>query len=111
MLDENAHEALDGAHDGGVNHDDTLLLALLIHAREVEALRHIHVELDGCNLPLAAERILRHEVELRSVERCLADANKRVGMLLLCNIFEDALRVCPPLFVAQVRIGVLGIVL
>ncbi len=48
VLDEDGHEALDGAEDGAMDHHRPLQAAVFGRVMQVEALRQVEVELDRC---------------------------------------------------------------
>ena len=72
VLDEDGHEALDGAEHHAVDHDRAMLLPVLAHIFEVKALRELEVELDGAALPRSADAVLEVEVDLGTVEGAVA---------------------------------------
>ena len=72
MLDEDRHEALDGAEHHAVDHDRAVFLSVLAHIFEVEALRQLEVELNGAALPRPADAVFKVEVDLRAVEGAVA---------------------------------------
>ena len=92
MFDEDREEPFDRSHDSGMDHDDALVRAFFVHTGEIEAFRHVHIELDGSDLPFSAEGILGHEVELRSVESGFTDAFKRISLLFAGDILEYLFR-------------------
>ena len=57
VLDENGDEALERAVDRPVEHHGPVLLVVLAHVGEVEALGGVVVELDGAELPLAPDGV------------------------------------------------------
>lgn len=59
VLCEDAHEALDGAEYGPVDHDGPLLGVLPIHVLHLKALWEVEVQLDGGALPLAPDGVLQ----------------------------------------------------
>src|SRR5712692_4249775 len=94
VLDEAADESLEAAEEDAMDHHSALALAALVHERHVEALRQVQVDLDRGALPLAADRVLHLDVDLRRVEnatafvdlvRDFADA-ERIGQRLLCLV-------------------------
>ena len=48
------------------------LLAVLVDVVRAEPARHVQVDLPGAALPVAADGVLQHELELRAVEGALA---------------------------------------
>src|SRR5712692_5209867 len=72
MLDEAADESLEAAEEDAMDHHRALALAALVHERDVEALRQVQVDLDRGALPLAADRVLHLDVDLRRVEDAAA---------------------------------------
>ena len=65
-------EALEGAHQRPVDHHRPVLGVVGAGVGEVEALGQVVVELDGAELPRAAERVGHVQVDLRAVERAVA---------------------------------------
>ena len=55
-----------------MQHDGTLLRAVVVGVLQVEVERHLEVELHGAALPGATERIFQMEVDLRAVEGAVA---------------------------------------
>ena len=51
-----------------MDHEGPVLLSILGDEAEIEPLRQVEVELDGCALPLSANGVLYLNVDLRSVE-------------------------------------------
>jgi hypothetical protein len=43
---------------------------------EIETLGHVDIELDGGHLPLAADCVLRDEIDLGTIKRCLTRSSK-----------------------------------
>ena len=72
MLNQNTDETLNGAEAYTVNHDRTLLGAVLSRIFQVKPLRHLEIQLDGAALPCSAQGIPQVEINLRSVERAVA---------------------------------------
>ncbi len=69
VLDEDADEALERAVDRAMDRDRPLRLAVLVDVGQVETLgQHDQVDLDGGHLPLAPERVVDVDVDLRCVE-------------------------------------------
>jgi hypothetical protein len=80
-------------------------LAVLADVREPEAHRQVEVELDRGQLPLAAERVVESQVDLRAVEGAAAlvdlvrdpgrldrAAERRLGPLPLGDLADELLR-------------------
>ena len=110
MLDQKAHEPFDGAEDGAVNHDRTMAQAVGADVFEFEALRQAEVHLDGAELPRAAERIERHEIELRPVERRFAQTDRVFKAQLRHHLADAGLgggpeRIAARIFLRVVRIA------
>ena len=69
MLRDDADESLERAVDRAMDRDRPLLLAGLVDVVQVEPLRQHHeVDLDRGRLPLATDRVLDLDVDLRCVE-------------------------------------------
>ena len=59
MLDQDAHEALEAAEYGSMDHDGPVLASILSDIREIKPLRHDEVELNRAALPRPPEAILK----------------------------------------------------
>ena len=68
VLDEDAEEALDGAEQRAVDHDGLVALAVFADVLELEALGQVEVELNGGELPQAAQHVDELDVDLGTVE-------------------------------------------
>ena len=71
VLEHDADETLVGAEQRAVDHHGAMLGVVLAGVREREALGHRVIELDGAELPGAAERVAHVHVDLRPVEGTL----------------------------------------
>src|SRR5262249_4421281 len=67
-----ADEALQGAEQRPVNHRRGVLTVICRGVGEPKALGHLQVELNGPELPAAAERVGHVQVDLGTVERAVA---------------------------------------
>src|SRR5690606_2109652 len=72
VLDQPAHEPLHRAQQRAVDHDWPVRAVVRPDVLELEALRQVEVELERGALPLTAERVHQHDVDLRAVERTSA---------------------------------------
>ena len=72
LLDQDADEPLQAAHNGPVQDHRRGALAGFGDELCAEALRHVGIDLDRAALPLAAECIFQRVLNLRTVERALA---------------------------------------
>ncbi len=79
VLDQQRHEPLEAAEDGAVDDHRPVLGVVRARVLQVEALRHLVVELDRRALPLAADGVGDVEVDLRAVEGAVALVD-RVGL-------------------------------
>ena len=68
------------AEDGAVDHHRPLQGAVLGRVLQVEALRQVEVELEGADLPLAAQHVVHEQVDLGAVEGALVSAPPRTAM-------------------------------
>src|SRR2546430_17603391 len=75
MLDEEPRDPLDRAEARAMHHQGATRFVIRARVLEVEALRQRVIELDGRALPLAADRVVELDVDLRSVERAAADVH------------------------------------
>ena len=81
VLDEDGEEPLDRAEQRAVDHDRPVPLVVGADVLDVEALRHLEVELDRRHLPRAADRVARLHRDLRAVERAAALVHHEVEVL------------------------------
>lgn len=72
MLDKDTDETLNGAEAYAVNHNRTLLAAVLCGVLQVKSLRHLEVKLDGTALPGSSQGVSQVEVNLGAVECAVA---------------------------------------
>src|SRR5690606_20620096 len=72
VLDQPADEALHRAEQRAVDHDRPVRPVVRADVLELEALGQVEVELERGALPLSAERVDEHDVDLRAVERAAA---------------------------------------
>ncbi len=105
MLGDDADEPLDGAQHHPVDHDGAVLLAVLAHVLQLEALRQLAVQLDGAALPGAAQGVGQMEVQLGAVEGAVALVDDEVLAHLGDGVFQDVLVVLPLLHGADVILG------
>ena len=82
VLDEHAEEPLDRTEQRAVDHDRAVPLVVGADVVEVEALRHLEVELDRRHLPGPADRVARLHRDLRAVERAAARVHHEVEALV-----------------------------
>ena len=76
VLDQHADEALERAEDRPVQHHRPVLGAVLADVVGVQPLRQHEVDLQRAALPVAADRVAQHELELRPVEGALAGVER-----------------------------------
>ncbi len=103
VLQQHGEEAFDGAEQGTMNHHRTLVGAVLRDVFELETLGQVEVELDGRDLPGAADGVAGLHGDLRAVERgaarvghevevgCLGDLAQRAGGLFPDLVGTDVL--------------------
>jgi hypothetical protein len=72
VLDEDADEPLEAAHQRAVNHHRLVIGVVGALVGELELLRHVVVELHGSELPRTADRVRHVQIDLRAVERAVA---------------------------------------
>ncbi len=109
MLEKHGYETLHRAEGGAVNHDGAVLLVVAAGVFELEAFGQVVVDLDGAELPAAAEGVLDHEVELGAVECCLAKLGAGLEALLGAGVDDGLLGKVPVLVRADVFLLVLGV--
>ena len=92
-----------------MDHNRAVELIVCTLISEVETLGEVVVNLDGTELPAAAESVLDHKVELRTIERSLTILDYGVQTLLLGCLNDCALCLLPILIRADVLLGVVGV--
>src|SRR5450830_461910 len=111
VLQQDAHEALDAPQQRAVDHDGPMLFVVGPGVRDVEALRHGEVDLDGAALPGAPHDVADVEVDLGAVEGAVAGvqhvgeglaAGARLGVE---HAGEGALGPLPHLVAADALVG------
>ncbi len=65
-----------------------MFLVVLAGIRQIEPFGHVEVNLHRRAVPLAAERVLEREVDLRPVERTVAGFEVVVDVLILQDRFK-----------------------
>src|SRR5690606_23173778 len=83
------------SEDRAVDDHRAVLRVILAYVREIEELGVLIVELDGAELPAAADRVLDVEVDLRTVERAVALLQLVVESDRLERIAQYRLRTVP----------------
>ena len=109
MLDKHGGETLHRTERSAVNHHRSLLSVVLGGVLQLEAYRQVIVHLDGTQLPAAADSVLHHEVELRTVESGLAILHLSVQALLLTSVDDSLLCLCPHLVRTDVLLVVVRV--
>ena len=79
VLGEHAEEAFDRAEQRAVDHDRPVPRVVGARVVQVEALRHLEVDLDRRHLPRAADRVPRLHADLRAVEGAAALVQHELG--------------------------------
>ncbi len=85
-----------------MNHHRAVLAVVRPCVLQLETLGQVVVDLDGAQLPTAANRIADHEVELGAVERRFAQFHHSFEPLLLRHFLDCTLRFVPVFFLADV---------
>src|SRR3954467_1792855 len=105
VLDQDGDEPLEAAEDRPMNDDRAVLGIVGADVFQIEALRHLVIELDRGALPLPPDRVGYVEVEFRSVERAVARV-ERVGLLRRFErVLQRGLGVSPRRDVAKEFLG------
>ena len=91
VLDQDTDETLHGTEDGSVQHNRSLLGAVLRHILQIEVQRQLEVKLNGTHLPLSSQRIPHLQVDLRPVECAVAFIHLVVALAVLG--IQDSLQV------------------
>ena len=98
MLDQDADEALERPVERPVHDVEVVLGVVGPYVLQAEARGHLRVELDRPHLPLAPERVVHEEVDLRAVEGAFAGRD-RVRDLVQAQRLLDGGFVAVPLLV------------
>ena len=109
MLNEHSGETLQRTEGSTVYHDRSLLLVVLVGVLQLEALGQVVVHLDGTQLPTTADGILDHEVQLRTIEGCLAVFYLGVQSLLLASLLDSFFSQCPVFVRTHILLVVVGV--
>ena len=72
VLDQDTDKALNRAIDHAMQHDGTMLFAVLTNIGEIKLLGQTHIELDRAALPRTSDGVAQVEVDLRSVKRAVS---------------------------------------
>ena len=72
MLDRHAEEAFEAAQDGAVQHHGNPAAAVFRDVFGVQPFRQHEIDLQGAALPVAADRVAQHELQLGAVEGAFA---------------------------------------
>src|SRR5438477_8627472 len=108
MLDEKAREPLDRPEDRAMHHQGAVRLVVRARVLEVEALRQRVIELDGRALPLAADRVVELDVDLRPVERAAANVHPIGQATPLERVFQCLFGNVPHGVRAELLVGASG---
>jgi hypothetical protein len=92
-----------------VYHHRTVLLIVGAGIFKTEAFGQIVVHLDGAELPAAAESILHHEVELRTIECGFAKFGTCFQTLLLTGLYDGLLGEMPVFIRSDIFLLVVGV--
>ena len=109
MLNEHSGKALERTERSAVNHHGHLLGVVLGCVFELEAGGQVIVDLDSAQLPTAADGILDHEVELRTIERSLAILNLGIKALLGASLLDSGFTLFPNFVRANVLLLVVRV--
>ena len=99
MLQQHCHKTLHRAEWRTVNHHRTVLCIVAACVFELEAFRKVVVYLNRAELPAAAYCVANHEVELRAVERRLAEFGAGIESFFSTRL-DDCVFGKVPVFVA-----------
>ena len=102
VLDEHGCETLQTSERRTVYHHRSLLAVVLSGVFQLEPLWQVVVYLNGTQLPAAANGILYHEVELRTIEGSLANLAAGAKSLLGTSLLDGILALFPNLVRADV---------
>src|SRR5438067_1685380 len=105
MFDEDAEKALHAAQDRPMEHDRGVLGIVFADVAGTEALGKIGIDLDGSELPAAAERVGNIELELGAVERAFAGIDNVTQSHGLARLGQRLLGAIPELVGAEALFG------
>lgn len=105
MLDQHSKEAFHRAQQRAVDHVRAVRLPVLADIFQPKAFRLVKVELDGGELPLAPERVVDLQVNLRPVERAAAVIHLVGQARALKGRFQGIFRIFPLRGVAYAFFG------
>jgi hypothetical protein len=105
VLDQHAHESLHRSERRTVDHHRPVRLVVGAGVAQVEPLGQVVVHLHRAELPLAADHVLHHEVDLRPVERGLAGSSLKDAERLR-RLAQRLLGLVPVLRLADVLVAV-----
>ena len=106
VLDEHADEPFHRTERGAVDHDRSVPGVVGTDVFEIEALRQVVVDLHRPELPLAADDVLDHEVDLRAVEGGLSGLLAERGPEFPGRVATRLLGLVPVGGVADILAGV-----
>ena len=101
VLNQDADKALNGAVNHAVQHDRTMLLAVLPHIGEIELLRHQHIKLNRAALPGTANGIFQMEIYFRAVESAVSFIHHIFQAAMLQGILQRRRGLLPDLIGAH----------
>ena len=102
VLKQHGNETLQRAERGTVNHHRTVLLIVGACVFQLEALGEVVVNLNGAELPAAANGVLDHEVKFRAIEGCLTKFLACIEAFLLARLDDSGLCKMPVLVAADI---------
>src|SRR5689334_9130576 len=71
MLDKHAEEPLHTPQQSAMDHEWSMLRAILPDKTQIKTLRKIEIELNRAQLPRSADRVLDKEIDLGAIERAV----------------------------------------
>src|SRR5690606_20963351 len=96
------------SENGPVQHDRRAFLALRIDVVRAQPSRQVQVDLPGPALPLPADGVLEHELELRAVERALPSIDDVLDAGRAGSLLERRLGAIPDLVAADALLRSVG---
>ena len=88
VLNKNTDKALNGTIYYTVNHNWTMLLAILTDISQIKLLWQLHIQLNGTALPGTTNRILQMEVDFWTIERTITLVDNIVQSTMIQGILQ-----------------------
>ena len=97
VLDQDTDKALNRAIDHAMQHDGTMLFAVLTDIGEIELLGQTHIELDRAALPRTSDGVAQVKVDLRAVKRAVSLVDNIIQATIVQCLLQTIRRHLPHL--------------